>query len=212
MTDINTHKEIKNIIFDIGNVLIDFCWEKDFRKKGLEGEVFERVADATARNTDWNEYDLGILSHDEIINKFVENDPEMEKEIRMVTKNLSGMLEKFSYTDKLIETLHSMGLGVYVISNFSFEAIHDAGEKLDFLDKTDGAILSCYYHIIKPGPQIYNLLLDKYSLIASECVFLDDKQENIDGAEAVGINGIRFKGIADALEELKGMGIDVKLT
>lgn len=202
---------IKNFIFDMGNVLVDFCWEKDFRDKGLEGEAFERVANATARNEDWNEYDLANISNDEIIDLFVENDPEMEKEIRLVTSSLSGMIKKMPYAERLINRLKDMGFGVYILSNFSPQALRDAENELTYMKLADGVILSCDYHVIKPYPEIYKILLDKFSLKAEECVFLDDKEENVKGGEAVGIKGIVFKGLDDAFTKLKDMGVSIEL-
>lgn len=198
---------IKNIIFDMGNVLVDFCWEEDFHKKGLEGEVFERVADATTRNYDWNELDLANLSHEEIIEKFIENDPEMAKEIRIATATVGGMIKKMPYAEDIINRLHAKGYRVYILSNFSLEAFEQAKDELTFIDLADGAVFSCYHHMVKPQPEIYELLLEKYNLNAAECVFLDDKPENVAGGESCGIMGLVFTDIDDALYKLECMGI-----
>ena len=203
--------KIKNIIFDMGNVLVDFCWEKDYHEKGFEGEIFERVANATVRNNDWNEYDLANLTHDQIIQNFVDNDPELEEEIRYATDNLGGMIKKFDYAEKIIEALHKLGYNVYFLSNFSPEVFRDAADELTYIPLADGAVFSCDVHMIKPYPEIYNCLLEKYNLKADECVFLDDKLENIEGGEACGIRGILFKDINDALLKLKDMGVNIEL-
>lgn len=200
---------IKNIIFDIGNVLVDFCWEEDFHNKGLEGEVFERVADATARNADWNEFDLGFLTHEEIIEKFIENDPELENEIRLATTDLSGIVREKPYAKELILRLKNKGYGVYILSNFSIMALTACEKELQFIPLADGAILSYEHHVIKPDPEIYNILLNRYSLNATECVFLDDKRENIEGGEACGIRGIVFDEPESAFYKLKCMGVDI---
>ena len=200
---------IKNVIFDMGNVLVDFCWEEDFHNKGLEGEVFERVANATTRNDDWNEFDLANLTHEEIIEKFIENDPELADEIRLATSTVGGMIRKKPYAEELIIRLRNAGYGVYLLSNFSNQAFTEAAEELSFIPLTDGAIFSCDYHEIKPYPEIYNRLLSTYGLNAPECVFLDDKPENIDGAERCGIRGIVFRELDDALYKLSCMGVNI---
>ena len=69
-------------------------------------------------------------------------------------------------------------------------------------------LFSCDCHLVKPDIEIYQMLLDKYSLCASECVFLDDKQENVDGAEACGILGIVFTNLKEAIYKLNCMGIE----
>jgi len=200
---------IKNIIFDIGNVLVDFCWEEDFHNKGLEGEIFERVANATTRNYDWNEFDLGNLTHEEIIEKFIENDPELADEIRLATSTVAGMIRKRDYAEEIILKLKNAGYGVYILSNFSYVGLEEAKDDLTFIPLADGAVISCFYHEIKPYPEIYNILLREYNLNAPECVFLDDRLDNIEGAEKCGIRGIVFRDLDDALYKLKCMGVNI---
>ena len=73
---------ITTIIFDIGNVLADFTWEAHYRSFGYSEEIFERLAKATVKSPMWNEYDRGVMSDEEIIQGFIENDPGIEKEDR----------------------------------------------------------------------------------------------------------------------------------
>ena len=201
---------IKNIIFDMGNVLVDFCWEKAFRDKGLNGEIFERVANATVRNKDWDEFDLANLSHEEIIQNFVDNDPEIEEWIRIGTSSIGDMIKKKDYAEELITSLQKSGYKVYILSNMSPQAFEQAGDDLKCARLADGWLFSCDCHIVKPDRRIYELLLEKFGLKASECVFLDDKQENVLGGEEVGIKGIVFTNLDEALEVLEDMGVRIK--
>lgn len=200
---------IKNIIFDMGNVLVDFCWEAAFRSKGIDGQMLERVADATVRDKDWDEFDLANITHEEIIQNFVDNDPEIEAEIRLATSSIGDMIKKKSYAEDLITKLQKAGYGVYILSNMSPQAFEQAGEDLKCAELADGALFSCECHIVKPDPEIYELLLKKYNLNANECVFLDDKKENIEGAEYCGIMGIVFEDLNSAMYKLKCMGVEV---
>lgn len=199
---------IKNIIFDMGNVLVDFCWEKAFKDKGIDGEMLERVANATVRNKDWDEFDLANIPHDQIIQKFVDNDPEIEDEIRLATSSIGDMIKKKDYAKDLITSLQRAGYCVYILSNMSPEAFNEAGDVLACSKLADGELFSCDCHLVKPDIEIYQMLLDKYSLCASECVFLDDKPENVDGAEACGILGIVFTNLKEAIYKLNCMGIE----
>ena len=88
------------------------------------------------------------------------------------------------------------------------EAFNAAGDVLACSKLADGELFSCDCHLVKPDIEIYRMLLDKYSLCASECVFLDDKQENVDGAEACGILGIVFTNLKEAVYKLNCMGIE----
>ena len=72
----------------------------------------------------------------------------------------------------------------------------------------DGGILSYQDLVIKPEPEIYRLLIERYHLIPEECVFLDDLQANLDGAAAFGIHTILFKNQQDAIKQLKKLGVE----
>ena len=70
---------IKNIVFDIGNVLAGFAWEDFYRSFGYSEEMFEKLADATVRRPFWNEMDRGKLSDEELLEGFIKNDSSIEK-------------------------------------------------------------------------------------------------------------------------------------
>ena len=72
----------------------------------------------------------------------------------------------------------------------------------------DGGILSYQEKIIKPMPEIYQLLIDRYSLVPEECVFMDDTPANLTGAEKFGIHTIHFQDREQAIEELRRLGVD----
>lgn len=196
---------IKTVIFDIGNVLAEFCWEQDYHNKGYEGELFERIANATTRNVLWNEYDRGVWTDDEIVSAFVETDPEIEKEIRESQKCLTGMIKREDYAIPWIRELKKNKYQVLYLSNFSQKAFDDCRAALDFMEYTDGGIMSYRVREIKPDNAIYQILIKQFELKPEECVFLDDRQENLDGAKANGIHTIRFYNYEQAYNELNDL-------
>lgn len=198
---------IKNIVFDMGGVLLEFCWKEQFEKKGISGALLERVANATVRNKAWDEFDRGIMTFDEVVNLCISNDPEIEEEIRKVLTMFPDMIRKMPYTDELIDTLKAAGYKLYILSNFPQATYEHSPKVLDFISKTDGQIISYKHHVIKPDEEIYKLLLSKYNLNANESVFIDDKPENIEGAENCGIMGIQFTTIDDLMHRLRSMEI-----
>lgn len=198
---------IKNIVFDMGGVLLEFCWREQFEKKGISGALLERVANATVRDKDWNEFDRGVLSFEEVVDLCVDNDPGIEAEIRKVLTMFPDMIKKMPYTDELIDALKAAGCNLYILSNFPQATYEHSPKVLDFIDKTDGQIISYQYQVIKPDEEIYKLLLSKYNLNADECVFIDDKIENVEGAENCGIMGIHFTSIDDLMHRLRSMEI-----
>jgi putative hydrolase of the HAD superfamily len=79
----------------------------------------------------------------------------------------------------------------------------DNEDAMDFLSYMDGGLLSCDYNVIKPDPAFYQILIDKYDLVPSECVFLDDLEANLAGARELGIHTIRVKDHEQAAAELE---------
>lgn len=194
---------IRNVVFDIGNVLAGFIWEEFYRSFGYPEEIFEKLADATVRSSFWNEMDRGGLSDEELIEGFIKNDPSIEKEIREVFKNVNGMIQRYDYAVPWIKELKKKGFHVYVISNFAHKAHMDCIKALDFLEEIDGGILSYQVKLIKPAPEIYRLLCSKYDLKAEECVFIDDLPKNVEAAQKEGMQGIVFQDLKQAKEELE---------
>jgi len=198
---------IKNIIFDIGNVLMPFGYRPFFESFGYDGETVERLSRATAQSPDWNELDRGVLSYEEVLGRFIQNNPQLEEIIHRVFADLHGILGVYDYTESWIRQLTEAGYGVYYLSNFFQKAEVDCKELMGFLELMDGGILSYKDKVTKPDRKIYELLLERYDLKPEECVFLDDTQKNIDGARAVGIHGILFQDREQAVEELKKLGV-----
>lgn len=199
---------IKTVIFDIGNVLVDFCWEKFYRSFGYSDEMFKRLAKATVFDDMWNQFDKGVLSEEEMLQIFIQNDPGIEQEIRTIFQNISGIIEVYDYTTDWIHELQQKGYQVLILSNFSEKCYRECGSKMDFVKEADGAVISYIEKKIKPDDEMYELIIERYHLNPEECVFLDDKSENVAAAEKFGIHGIVFKNREDALMKMKDLGID----
>jgi len=198
---------IKNIIFDIGNVLADFRWEGFLRDKGFEGEVYDRIVAASVLSPQWCEYDRGVWTEEEILAAFIKNDPAIEKELHMAYDDCKGLVTPRDYAIPWICELKEKGYKVWYLSNFSRKAEVECAESLSFIPYTDGGILSYRDKVIKPDAAIYELLLERFGLVAEECVFMDDVLANVKGAEKVGIHGIQFLSKEQAQEELRKLGV-----
>ncbi len=198
---------IKNIVFDIGNVLTYYTWEEHIRSFGFTETVYQRVVQATVKSSAWNEFDRGLLSDEEVTQLLVQNDPGVEQEIRQMMVSVGGLVKKAEYAIPWIQELKSKGYHVYYLSNFSFKAGKECSHALDFMPFTDGGILSCEEKLIKPQPEIYRRLLEKYGLTAGECVFLDDLDINVRAAEAEGFHGILFTTKEAAVSALEELGV-----
>lgn len=198
---------IKTVIFDIGNVMVDFCFDKFIRKNKDPEQICERIRRATLESGFWGELDLGILSYEEVLQKFIDMDPELEPQIRAIFNDTTGIVLKRDYAILLVKKLRQNGYQVLALSNFPEKVYLENREPLAFLEEMDGYILSYRDHVIKPDPKIYRLLQERYGFLPEECVFVDDLQENLDAAKEQGWHTVLFIGYEQMLAALQELGI-----
>ncbi len=191
---------IKNIIFDIGNVLIDFDWG-EYIYDLFDTDTAEAVRSAMFCEL-WNEIDRGVLTEDELLQSFIDRAGGFEKEIRHAYHEVGRAVAQRDYAIPWIKELKSAGYMVYYLSNFSEHVKHSAPDALDFIPYTDGGVFSCDVRVIKPDPEIYKILFGKYSLTPSECVFIDDNPANIETAKRLDMHTVHFKTYEQAKNEL----------
>lgn len=195
---------IKNIIFDVGKVLVE--WEPDvaMRKLGFDEETVKAVSEATVETNDWNESDRSVLSDEEQLQVFIGKAPAYEEEIRLFWDNVGLAIWQYDYVKEWMGELKERGYRLYILSNYARRTYAQTRESgLSFLEDVDGQVFSFEVQQIKPEPEIYQTLLEKFDLKPEECVFLDDRAENIRGAEAAGIFGIQFAGYEAAKAEME---------
>lgn len=198
---------IKNIIFDIGNVLAGFTWRKFYAGFGYDEEMVERLGAATVKDPVWEEVDRGVWSEEELVEGFIKNDPSLEPELRRIFENMRGIVEKRDYAIPWVRSLQEAGYRCYYLSNFNRKAHAECADALDFLAYMDGGIMSYQDRLIKPDTRIYQLLLKRFALTAEECVFLDDTEKNLLAAEELGIRTILFRDREQAVSELEKLGV-----
>lgn len=195
---------IKNIVFDIGQVLASFKWQQFILDMtGQNKELSERIGRATVAGPFWDELDRGILSQNEIVELCVQHDKGIEKEIRQFFNTRKEIVKEYPYAPVWIKELKAREYMVYILSNYSEQAYLHLKNISEFPGLVDGAVISYEVKVIKPEAQIYEILLDKYSLVPEETVFLDDREVNVRGAEKAGMTGIHFTDYESARAELE---------
>lgn len=194
---------IKNIILDIGDVLAKSNYHEFFVNKGYDEETVMRLEKATFFSPIWKELDRGEWDFSQITDAFVKNDPELESQLRTVFNDMCGFIKIFPYAVDWVQSLKESGLKVFCLSNISGKICDDCAEELEFLNYVDGKILSYEERLIKPDPEIFKCLLDRYGLCADECIFIDDIEQNVIAANELGIHGIVFKNKTQAENEIE---------
>ena len=182
---------IKAVVFDIGNVLVDFGW-KDYLDRTFEDEsVRKELAEAMFLNSDWQEGDRLDMTYEEYVQMFVDNAPHLEKEIRYVLSHMSDFFSEYTYTRQVIREFKEEGYKVYFLSNYSHAAYDQTKEILSFTEEMDGGIFSYRENMAKPDPEFFKLFCSRFDLKPSEIVFLDDLKENVAAARMLGLQGIQ---------------------
>lgn len=191
-----------NIIFDIGMVLADFRWQDYCRDLGFSEDVTTMFGERMINDPIWDEFDLAIIPHEILIDKIGGRFPDHKKEYALFWQDITKLVVPFGYSADWLRGLKAAGHNIYLLSNYPKFMFDIHSKSWDFIKYTDGRVVSHEYHVMKPDPLIYNILLKKYELAPEECVFLDDRKVNIKGAEDCGIRGILFTGYEDASEKL----------
>ena len=178
---------MKNIVFDLGRVV----FAQDPTKSTEHYKQFFSYVSQSPMPQFWVNYDLGVSSLDTVAEELAEYRGVEAAYARDMISQAVGRQETIAPTEALIHDLKAAGYKLYVLSNMSREFI-------DFLREQpvyrhfDGEVVSCEEGVVKPMPQIYDILLDRFALVPSQTLFIDDRKENVEAAEAKGINAFHF--------------------
>ena len=185
---------LRNVIFDIGNVLMDFRWQEYMRALFDDDEpTIDSVNQAIWRHGTWASMDAGTDSA-VAIEQAVNLVPTHEPEIRKAFAHAGQAMHKQRYAIPWIKELKQMGKRVFFLSNYSAFSIAANQDVLDFLPYMDGGVFSFQVRTVKPEPKIYLLLCEKYGLKAEESLFTDDMPANIETARKLGFHTVLFEG------------------
>ncbi len=178
---------MKNIVFDLGRVV----FAQDPAKSTAEFKQFFSYVSLTPIPQFWIDYDLGLSSFDKVAADLASyRGVDVDYARTMIHKAISKQ-ETIAPTEALIGDLKAAGYKLYVLSNMSREFI-DFLRQQPVYANFDGEVISCDEGVAKPMPQIYDLLLERFSLDASQTFFIDDRKENVEAAEAKGISTFHF--------------------
>ncbi len=195
---------IRNIIFDIGGVLVELDWPGYIRQYGFDREKEDAITRALVDGPVWKELDREVWSMDQILEGFMSLAPQYREDVRTVFLNSGGFIHRQEYAIPWITSLKERGYHVYFLSNYSQWMIGQTEKTLDFLPYLEGGVFSCDVQKIKPDAGIYQEFLRKYPTVRpSESVFLDDSPANVETARKLGFCGIVVQSHAQAKQELE---------
>lgn len=183
---------IKNIIFDIGNVILNFKILEVLEKFTDNSDERQFIYEHIICSPEWLGFgliDTGYITREEAINMAMDRTNHVND---FLIEKFWNSYNNYAFVDErvldLIKQLKENHYNVYLLSNinpYTAEFVSKSG----LFDIVDGYVLSYEVHQIKPYISIYKTLLNKYKLVSSECLFVDDRKENVDTANDLGILG-----------------------
>lgn len=202
--------KIKNVIFDIGNVLLRYEPEIVVRSVLPEYESPQELTAQIFKSQIWYDLNLGKLTEKEVIQIYNKQCGISEGKLEKLMNELKESLVPIKGSFELLDELYSLGMSLYSITDNVKEIINFLRSRYNFFNKFSGITVSADIGVLKPSPLIYMHLIESNSLIPNESVFIDDLLINVQGARNAGIKGIHFINSAECRLELQQLGIPLK--
>ncbi len=193
---------MKNVVFDLGRVV----FAQDPAKSSDEFKHFFSYVAQRQMPQFWCDYDRGVIDLQQVAEALAAyRGVEVEYALSMIQLAI-GKQETIAPTARLIADLKSAGYRLFVLSNMSREFI-DFLRQQPVYKNFDGEVVSCEEGVVKPMPEIYDILLGRYNLVPQETIFIDDREENVEAARRKGIATFHFNrnDYEGSCEELRAM-------
>ena len=202
---------IKNIVFDMGNVVIRFDPDAFIERFGVSGEDKKTLLLEIFRSPEWVMMDRGVLTDDQAADILC---PRVPEHLRDVARKLIALWDRpiieVEGVCPLIEELKGLGYGIYLLSNASCRQ-PDYWQRVPAAKLFDGTLISYSVRLVKPMPEIYEKFFETFSLKREECFFIDDSPANVEAALYVGMPATVFHNDVRRLrQELRRAGVPVK--
>ncbi len=183
---------VKNIVFDLGNVLLDFNSDEIIADHIQDKKLHQLISENIFKSKEWILLDRGEITAQEATQRFIKKMPENEKLIKEIMDNWKDYLIPIDENVEVLNNIAKKPINLYVLSNFHKEAFEVVYEKYDFFNHFDGMIISYREKTIKPEKEIYEKLINRYNLNPDLTLLIDDSEKNIDAAKKLGFKTIHF--------------------
>lgn len=193
---------VKNIIFDMGNVLLDYNPEVPLNKYCTNEETKNIIRKELFGGNEWVQLDLGNITPEETYEAIAARIPDKyHAELKDCVHKWDICMVPLEGAKEFLQYVKENGYKLFVLSN-AHKSFYDYFPRYYDLSFFDGVVVSADIHIIKPDIRIYEHLLKTYDLKPEECLFIDDRADNIEGARAAGMNAYQFNGDFEAVKSI----------
>jgi putative hydrolase of the HAD superfamily len=192
---------IKNIVFDMGNVLAKFDTELFCASRAKNPKDAALLRQEVFASVEWAKLDRGVITKEEAVRTIGERLPKrLHARARWLVTHWYDHFEVDQKMEKFIPRLKAKGCKLFLLSNAGFD-FYDFRPRLKALAHFDGELVSADVHFLKPDKAIFETLLKKYALKAGESFFVDDMSINVEAAINLGFKGMVYRGEISALEK-----------
>jgi glucose-1-phosphatase len=196
---------IKNVVFDLGNVLISFKPSEYFDKKKYSDNIKAKILSDIFGSKEWLLLDNGDINTSEAIDAIALKSTLNKEEIGHIFNLRTDLMFPLDKNVRLLPELKNQGFKLYFLSNFPIDIFEEIKTGYYFFKYFDGGIISSEIKYSKPNIKIYKILIDKYSLNPKECFFIDDIEINVKSAKSIGMEGHVTFGSEDISGEIKNL-------
>lgn len=190
---------IRNIIFDIGGVLLDYNPKTYLDKLDIKESRRKKLNDVIFHDQRWKDCLNGFISNSELIEQLVRENLEYKNEIELILSkdSLKYMLPPKQEVIEYYKSLKRKGYKIFLCSNITKDTYNYIKDNFEIIQIADGGVFSCFENISKPNPEIYYRLIEKYNLEIEKSILIDDTKRNVISANDIGLRGILFNNIED---------------
>jgi epoxide hydrolase-like predicted phosphatase len=193
---------IKNIVFDLGNVLISFRPSDFFDSKDYPDTIKSRILSDIFRSREWLKLDNGDISTPGAIDAISRKSSLKREEIAHIFNLRTEIMFPLDQNVRLLPELKKEGFKLYFLSNFPIDIFEEIKTGYYFFKYFDGGVISSEVKFSKPDRRIYEILIEKYLLTPEESLFIDDIEINVRAAEGLGMKGLVTYGSEEISKEL----------
>jgi putative hydrolase of the HAD superfamily len=191
---------VRNVVMDLGGVMLE--WNPDHVLTRFEPDpVVRKQLRARIFGQDWRLFDRGQLSEGELIGRLQLCTGQTRERVVEIIAAVRESLREKPATVKLVRALRQRGFDIYCLSNMPGPIYEHLRQRHTFWDVFRGIVVSGEIQLLKPEPEIYLHLLERFGLQPAESVFIDDLQANVDAAKGVGLHALRFQNAAQCEQE-----------
>ena len=191
---------IKNIVFDMGNVLTRYSMAEYIRKYTASEEVYKIIKNEVCSSVEWIQMDRGTLSDEEAVASICKRVPkEYHELVERFIREFRMEQEPNPPMENLVRRLKEAGYDLYLLSNTSHR-FHRFSKNIASIFYMKGIWISCEHGYLKPEKEAYLDFFKQFELNPKECIFIDDSPANIEAAMRLGMNGVVYHQDVEQLE------------